>query len=118
ELSRFAENFAESVGESIEATARDSVWKGATKHLEHMLSSAQRIEHSVETGTKWGGWRFRLRNQMARFGARQLEFPLEIRQDHIEILHGSPAGIRAGGLENYQSETESSSHIGRHPFRG
>jgi len=57
-----------------------------------MLSSAQRIEHSVETGTKWGGWRFRLRNQMARFGARQLEFPLEIRQDHIEILHGHLGG--------------------------
>jgi hypothetical protein len=51
-------------------------------------SSKQRIEHSAEARSKWGRRHPRLRNKMARFCASQLEFPLEISQGHIEILHG------------------------------
>ena len=40
EFARFVKDFAESVGESIEATARGSVWQGATKLFERVLSSS------------------------------------------------------------------------------
>jgi len=53
EFARFMKDFAESVGKSIEATAKGSVWHGATKHFERVLSSAQRIEHSDEAGTQF-----------------------------------------------------------------
>src|ERR1700741_1876335 len=55
ELARFTEDFGEAVRESVEATARSSVWQRPTKHLEHMLSSEQRIEHSVEASSKLNG---------------------------------------------------------------
>jgi len=88
EVTGFAKDFAEAVGKSIEATTGGSVWQGATKQLEHVLSCVQRIEHRVESGALWCGRHRRLRNAMAGFGAGKLEFPLEIGQDHIEILHG------------------------------
>ena len=39
ELAPFTEDFGEAVGESVEATARSSVWQRPTKHLERVLSS-------------------------------------------------------------------------------
>jgi hypothetical protein len=63
------EDFAETVGESAETTARSFVRQGGTKHLEHMLSSAQRIEHPIEACSKWGGWHFRLRNHETDWAA-------------------------------------------------
>jgi hypothetical protein len=47
ELSGFVEDFAETAGESAETTAGSFVRQGGTKHLEHMLSSAQGIEHPM-----------------------------------------------------------------------
>jgi hypothetical protein len=66
-----------------QATARRSVWKRATNHLEHMLSRAQRIDHSGGARSKWGKGHPRLRDKAGR-----LEFSLEIMQGHVEIAHG------------------------------
>ena len=52
EFAGFAEDFGEAVGEPVEATARSAVWQRAAEHLEHMLSSEQRIDDSVEAGAK------------------------------------------------------------------
>ena len=68
--------------------ARRSVWQRTTEHLEHMLSSEQGIDYPAESGSQRGEECLRLRSKMPRFGASQLEFPLEIRQHHIEIAHG------------------------------
>jgi len=68
--------------------ARRSVWQRTTEHLEHMLSREQGIDYPAESGSQRGEECLRLRSKMPRFGASQLEFPLEIRQHHIEIAHG------------------------------
>src|SRR5438093_3032941 len=39
----------------------------ATKHLEHMLGSEQRIDQPIETGAKWSRGHPGLRNKMPRF---------------------------------------------------
>ena len=51
-----------------------------------MLSREQRIDHAVEASSRSERC-LRLRSQMPGFGTSQLEFPLEIRQHHIEIAH-------------------------------
>jgi len=53
-----------------------------------MLSGAQRIDDPVEASLKEGECRFRLGNEMPRFGTSLLEFPLEIHQRHLDIEHG------------------------------
>ena len=66
-VARFDEDFGETVGEPVEATARSTVWQRQTKHFEHMLSSEQRIEHSTEVCSKSGTRHLGLWNKMTRF---------------------------------------------------
>jgi hypothetical protein len=66
ELARFGNDFGEPVGEAVEAVPRSVVWKCPAKHLEHMLSSEQRIDQTIEARS--GSDRcLRLRNKMAKF---------------------------------------------------
>jgi hypothetical protein len=68
-------------------TAGSAVWQRPAEHLEHMLSSEQRVDQSIEASSG-SERRLRLRNKMPRFGTSQLEFPLEIIERHVEIAHG------------------------------
>src|SRR5271165_145204 len=66
EFARFGNDFSKSVGEAVEAAARSSVWQRPAKHLEHMLSSEQRVNQTIEASS--GSKRhLRLRNKMPRF---------------------------------------------------
>jgi hypothetical protein len=85
ELARFAQDFGKAVGEAVEATARRSICQRTAEHLEHMLSSEQRIDHPAESSSQGGERCLRLRSEMPRFGTSQLEFPLQIGQCHVEI---------------------------------
>src|ERR1700730_7410077 len=86
ELARFG-NFGKPVGEAFEAAARSAVWQRPAKHLDHMLSSEQRIDDPTKASSR-SERHLRLRKKMARFCTSQLEFPLEVIQSHVEITHG------------------------------
>ena len=53
-----------------------------------MLSGQQGVDHAVEAGAVGGELRFRLRYQMARVRAGQLELALQVGESDVEIHHG------------------------------
>ena len=64
------------------------VWERAAEHLQRMLGSLEGIDEAVEACAELWRRGLGLRSQMSGFGASQLELALEIREGHIDIVHG------------------------------
>ena len=56
EVACFDKDFGEAVGEAIEANASSVFWQRAAEHLQHMLSSEQRINQTIEASSGCRLW--------------------------------------------------------------
>src|ERR1019366_8713508 len=87
EFAGFRENFGESIGELIEAMLRSAVRQGATERLDGMLSEQQRIDYTVQTAALRGVRGSRLRRQVPGLRSGQMELPLQIGSNNVDVAH-------------------------------
>ena len=87
ELAGFREYLGESIGELIETMFGSAVGQRATEHLDGMLGEQERIDDTVQTAAWRGTRRFRLRREMPRLRSGQMELPLQIGSDYVDVAH-------------------------------
>src|ERR1700730_3041277 len=72
ELARFG-NFGKPVGEAFVAAARSAVWQRPAKHLDHMLSSEQRIDDPIKASSRdCAAQQFRIASRFDRYDGQTI----------------------------------------------
>ena len=88
EFAGFREDLGQPIRKAVEAVSRGSVGQGPAEHLNCVLSKEQRVNNAIQAGTGRDHRRFRLRDQMSRLRACQMELALDIIGSYVDVPHG------------------------------
>jgi hypothetical protein len=87
EFAGFGEDLDQPIRESIEAASRRAVRQGSAEHFDCVLSKEQRVNNAIQAGAGRNRWCFRVRGQMARLRAGQMELALQVIRSNLDVPH-------------------------------